>query len=383
MKALLFRPGAGPPRLEEVDVDSPRADEVRVKVIAAGVCHSDLHFMESRDRDSALGLYGLRQDHRLQPGMAARRAEEAEAELLVMGHEPCGVVEEVGSLVRTLQPGDRVVGVGMSYCGRCAQCLAGCPHMCLTLPRRGCGGVPRLSHEGRRVTQFANLGAFAEQMLVHETSLVKIGDDIPAVQAAIMGCSVATGVGAALNTARVRPGSSVAVFGTGGIGLSVVQGARIAGAERIVAVDLAAGKREAAMRLGATDTLDPGAVDVREGIAELTAGAGVDYAFETTSVPDVAQQAYETLGLRGLMVCMAATPTEIRTLVGTERSIIGCFLGSSRPQIDLPYYADLYRQGRLKLDEMVGAELPPQEFASVGDLLAGGEVARVVLRFAD
>jgi S-(hydroxymethyl)glutathione dehydrogenase / alcohol dehydrogenase len=356
---------------------------VLVRVLAAGVCHSDLHFMESRDQDAALGLYGLRQDHRLQPGMAARRSEEAEAELLVMGHEPCGVVEEVGALVTMVRPGDRVVGVGMSYCGRCRQCLGGRPHMCLALPRRAVDDAPRLSHDGRRVTQFANLGAFAAQMLVHETSLVKIGDDIAPAQAAILGCSIATGVGAALNTARVAPGSTVAVFGTGGIGLSVVQGARIAGAQTIVAVDPAAGKRAVALRLGATHTIDPDALDVDEAIAELTAGAGVDYAFETTSIPAVAQQAYEALGLRGLLVCMAGTPTDVRTMVGTERTITGCFLGSSRPQIDLPFYLELHRQGRLLLDEMVGAELPPEDFASVAGLLAGGEVPRVVLRFSD
>ena len=384
MKALVFRPSTGTPELEEIDIDDPRPDEVLVGIEFAGVCHSDLQFMESRQHDANRGLYalyGAKLEHRLQPGIAERRQEEREAAALVMGHEPAGTVVAVGAGVRSLTPGDRVMGIGMSHCGRCRQCLLGHPHLCTALPRRAPTDTPRLSQGGRRVTQFANVGAFAEQILVHETSLVKIGDDVPAASAAILGCCVATGVGSALNTAQVRPGSSVAVFGTGGIGMSVLQGARIAGAELIVAVDPAAGKRKLARTLGATHTIDPAATDPIEAIAELTGGAGVDYAFESASTDVVAQQAYDCLGIRGCLTCLSATPPDVRTLVGAERRVQGGYLGSTRPQIDIPFYLDLYRQGRLFLDEMVGAQLAPADFASVEEILATSGAARVVLAF--
>lgn len=385
MKALVYRAGQGTPQLEDIDIDEPRADEVLVSVEAAGVCHSDLQFMETRERAAASGLYALysaKLDHRQQPGIAERRQEEREADALVMGHEPAGTVVAVGARVQSLAEGDRVMGIGMSHCGRCRQCLLGRAHLCTALPRRRLDDVPRLSCGGQRITQFANVGAFAEQILVHETSLVKIDDDVPAASAAILGCCVATGVGSALNTAQVRPDSSVAVFGTGGIGMSVLQGARIAGAGLIVAVEPAAGKRELARRLGATQTIDPRDADPVEAIIELTDGLGVDYAFETASTDTVAQQAYDCLGLRGCLTCLSAVPTDVRTLVGAERRIQGSYLGSTRPQIDIPYYLELYRQGRLQLDEMVGAELSPEMFESVTDVLHGGEATRVVLQFA-
>jgi S-(hydroxymethyl)glutathione dehydrogenase/alcohol dehydrogenase len=385
MKALLYRPGKGTPHLEDIEVDDPRTDEVLVSIEAAGVCHSDLQFMESREQEAGRGLYALysaKLDHRLQPGIAERRQEEREADALVMGHEPAGTVVAVGAGVRSLAPGDRVMGIGMSHCGRCRQCLLGHAHLCTTLPRRRPDDAPRLSQDGLRITQFANVGAFAEQILVHETSLVKIGDDVPAGSAAILGCCVATGVGSALNTAEVRPGSSVVVFGAGGIGMSVLQGARIAGADLIVAVDPVAGKRALAEKLGATHTLDPADVDPVAAIAELTSGAGVDHAFETASTDSVAQQAYDCLGLRGCLTCLSATPPDVRTLVGAERRVQGGYLGSTRPQVDIPYYLDLYRQGRLFLDEMVATELDPAEFESVEDLLATSGAARVVLDFA-
>jgi len=384
MKALLYRAGHGTPQLADVDVDDPRDDEVLIDVQAAGVCHSDLHFIESRETTAAQGIYGMyaNLDRRRQPGIAERRHEEADAEMLVMGHESCGIVIEVGAGVRSVAPRDRVVAIGMSHCGRCRQCLVGCPHLCLVLPRRSPEDRPRLSHDGRRVTQFANVGAFAEQILVHETSVVRIDHAVPAASAAILGCCVTTGVGAALNTARVQPLSSVAVFGTGGIGMSVLQGARIAGAETIIAVDPASTKRSLAQRLGATDVIDPVSDDPVAAIIELTQGLGVEYSFETTAIPVVAQQAYDVLGLRGCLTCVSSAPTDIRTLIGAERIIRGSYLGSTRPQRDIPYYLKLYHQSRLFLDEMVGAQLTPDRFGAVEGILASGDAARVVLDFS-
>jgi S-(hydroxymethyl)glutathione dehydrogenase/alcohol dehydrogenase len=385
VRALLYRVGHGEPRLEDVQIDDPRADEVLVRVQAAGVCHSDLQFIQTRETKTPQGLYGMYgadRSRRLQPGIMERRTEEREADLLVMGHEPCGVVEEVGSQVDALSPGDRVIALGMSHCGRCRPCLRGLPHLCLTLPRRGPQDTPRLSWHGRKVTQFANVGAFADQILVHETSLVRIDADVPAAAAAVLGCCVATGVGSALNTARVTPYSTVAVFGTGGIGMSALQGSRIAGAGMIVAVDPAKGKRELARKLGATHVVDPSADDPVEAIWEMTGGQGADFSFETTAIADVAQQAYDVLSLRGTLTCLSSAPADIRTLIGAERTIRGSYLGSTRPQIDIPYYLELYRQGRLLLDEMVGRPLAPEQFSSVDAVLSEGHAARVVLDFS-
>jgi S-(hydroxymethyl)glutathione dehydrogenase/alcohol dehydrogenase len=382
VQALLFRPGVDGLAPEHLDIDEPASGEVLVRVVAAGVCHSDVHFMEARNAAAARGLYGLHLDHRMQPGMSRRRQEEADAALLVMGHEPSGVVAAVGSGVTRLRPGDRVVGAGSSSCGRCGQCQLGRPHLCLRLPRRASDESPHLRFRGERVTQFANLGAFAELMLVDESSLVVIGDDVPYAAAAILGCCIATGVGAALNTARVSPGSTVAVFGTGGIGLSVIQGARIAGAATIIAVDVSAAKLEMARLFGATDVvLSAPYSDPAAEIRDLTHGEGVAYSFDTTAVPEAAQAAFDCLGLRGTLTCLAGAPVDMRSIVGTERRVQGCFLGSSRLQADLPRYLELYRQGRLKLDEMISHELPPWEFDRGVAQVDAGRAARVVLRF--
>ena len=383
MKALVFRPGMVHPVPEEVDIDLPRDHEVLVRVHTCGLCHSDLHFMQGRNQPIGVGLYAKSLDPRMQPGPAERRGEEAAAEMLVMGHEPAGIVEAVGSRVRTLRPGDRVIGAGSAHCGTCRQCLLGRPYLCINQPRRRPTDAPRLSQNGRRITQFANLGGFAEMLLAHETSLVRIGEDIPFASASILGCSVATGVGAALNTAKVTSGSSVAVFGAGGIGLSVIQGARIAGAARIFAVDIIDAKLDMALSFGATDLLNSTRIDASEALLEATRGQGIDFAFETTAIGDVAQAAFASLGLRGVLTCLAATPANLAGMVFTERQVIGSMLGSSRLGIDIPYYLDLYRQGRLKLDEMISLEVPPEGFADAAAAVHDGRAARTVVRFAE
>lgn len=381
MKALLFRPGMAYPELDQIDIDLPRDHEVLVRVLACGLCHSDLHFMESRNRPAGSGLYGKPLDPRMQPGPAERRSEEAAADMIVMGHEPCGIVEAVGPEVSGLRKGDRVIGAGISHCGRCRQCLSGWTHLCLYQPRRHPDQAPRLSKDGNRVSQFANLGGFAEMLLAHETSLVRIGDDIPPASAAILGCSVATGAGAALNTAAVTPGSTVAVFGCGGIGLSVIQGARIAGAGRIWAIDVVDLKLTMAREFGATDALNSTAIDIADALIDATDGQGIDFAFETTARADVAQAAFECLGLRGKLTCLAATPTNLTGMVWSERQVLGSMIGSSRLATDIPRYLDLYRQGRLKLDEMISVQVPPQDFANAAQAVEGGQAARTVVRF--
>lgn len=383
MKALVFRPGMTSPELDDIDIDLPRDHEVLVRVVACGLCHSDLHFMESRNQPAGVGLYGKALNSRMQPGPAERRSEEAAASAIVMGHEPCGIVEAVGSAVTALRKGDRVIGAGISHCGTCRQCLAGRPYLCLFQPRRRPTDHPRLSKGGERISQFANLGGFAEMLLAHETSLVKIGDDIPFASAAILGCSVATGAGAALNTARVTPGSTVAVFGCGGIGLSVIQGARIAGAARIWAIDIVDLKLDMAVAFGATDVLNSAGIDSVETLLEATGGAGIDFAFETTARGDVAQSAFDCLGLRGKLTCIAATPSNLSGIVWSERQIIGSMIGSTRLSTDIPRYLDLYRQGRLKLDEMISLQVPPGDFAAAAAAVNDGRAARTVIDFSN
>src|SRR5213595_2030526 len=229
MKAAMFHGPHQPLTIEEVDIDKPIGREVLVRTVASGVCHSDLHFVD--------GFYPF-------PTPA------------ILGHEAAGIVEEVGLQVGEFKPGDHVIACLSVFCGHCDYCLTGRTHLCSSRPMRSADQPPRLSWKGERVTQMANLSTYAEKMLVHENSLVKVRDDLPLDRAALIGCGVTTGVGAALNTARVEPGSTVAVFGCGGVGLSAIQGARIAGARMIIAVDVFEHKLARAKELGATHGVD-------------------------------------------------------------------------------------------------------------------------------
>jgi len=258
MKAAVFHGPNHPLSIEDVAIDKPREREVLVRTVASGVCHSDLHFVD--------GFYP-------HPAPA------------VMGHEAAGVVEEVGRDVTYIKPGDHVIACLSVFCGYCEDCMSGHPNRCSNqrATQRAKGSPARLSQNGAEVKQFANLSTYAEQMLVHENALVKITKDIPLDRAALIGCGVTTGVGAVLNTARIEPGSTVAVFGCGGVGLAAIQGARIAGARRIIAVDKFPSKLELAKKLGATDGIDSSQVDAVRAIKDLTNG-GVDYAFEAVGL---------------------------------------------------------------------------------------------------
>ena len=231
MKAAIFHGPGKPLSIEEIQIDEPREHEVLVRTVASGVCHSDLHFVE--------GLWP-------HPTPA------------VLGHEAAGIVERVGSEVTYLKAGDHVISCPSVFCGRCKHCNSGRPYRCVNRAavRRAKGDKPRLSKDGVMIRQFSDLSTYAEKMLLHENALVKIRDDMPLDRAALIGCGVTTGVGAALNTAKIEPGSTVAVFGAGGIGLSAIQGARIAGAAMIIAVDMFEHKLATAKRFGATHTVD-------------------------------------------------------------------------------------------------------------------------------
>jgi S-(hydroxymethyl)glutathione dehydrogenase/alcohol dehydrogenase len=246
MKAAVFHGPQQPLTIEDVDVSAPIEREVLVKVVASGVCHSDLHFVD--------GLYQS-------PAPA------------ILGHEAAGIVETVGPQVTEFQPGDHVIACLSVFCGHCDYCLTGRTNLCSNRPVRARINRRAWSWKGQPVTQFANLSAYAEKMLVHENALVRIQDDFPLDRAALIGCGVTTGVGAALNTAKVEPGSKVAVFGAGGVGLSAIQGARIAGARMIIAVDVHENKLATARELGATHIVDASSHDPVEAIRGMTEAA--------------------------------------------------------------------------------------------------------------
>jgi S-(hydroxymethyl)glutathione dehydrogenase/alcohol dehydrogenase len=359
MRAAVLNQIPGPLEVTEVDVDAPGPREVLVRVAASGLCHSDLHFME--------GKY-----HRETP--------------LVLGHEASGVVEAVGREVAGLRPGDHVVACLSVFCGRCEFCLSGRPHLCEAPEReRADDQPPRLSRGGEKVHQFARLGAFAEQMLVHEHALVKIRADMPLDQAALIGCGVTTGVGAVLNTANVPLGSRVAVIGCGGIGLSAVQGAALAGASRIIAVDTLAWKLDLASRFGATDLIDASEEDPVERVRALT-GGGVEYSFEAIGLKSTAEQAFAMLRRGGTATLIGMIPEgEAIELPGSEfmqeKKVQGSSMGSNRFRLDIPTYVDLYLAGKLKLDELISARIGLDEVNEGYERLKQGAVARSVIVF--
>ncbi|WP_262063412.1 Zn-dependent alcohol dehydrogenase [Streptomyces sp. STR69] len=336
--------------VDDLEVREPGAGEVLVAISAAGLCHSDLSVVDGTIPFPVP---------------------------VVLGHEGAGVVEAVGVGVTHVVPGDHVALSTLANCGTCAECDRGRPTMC----RQAIGrpGKP-FTRGGQSVYQFASNSAFAERTVVKAVQAVRIPKDIPMPSAALIGCGVLTGVGAVLNRARVDRGDSVVVIGTGGIGLNVIQGARIAGASRIVAVDANPAKEEAARKFGATDFLKS-----TEGVRDLLP-TGADHAFECVGRVELVRQAVDLLDRHGQAILLGTAPAtaEASFLVSSmflDKSILGCRYGSSRPQRDIPLYTQLYRQGLLLLDELVTRTYPVEDFEkAVGDLEAG-RVARGVLTF--
>jgi S-(hydroxymethyl)glutathione dehydrogenase/alcohol dehydrogenase len=360
IEAAVFRAPEQPLTIEEIQIDEPGPREVLIRTVASGVCHSDLHYVH--------GLLPL-------PAPA------------VLGHEPAGIIEAVGSEVTSVKPGDHVIACTSMYCGDCVQCLSGRPYLCSnrSVCQRSPKLKPRLSQKGAALHQFVDLGAFAEKMLLHEHAIVKIADDIPLDCAALLGCAVTTGVGAALNTAQVAPGSTVAVFGAGGVGISIIQGARIAGARQIIAIDLHDGKLETAKHFGATHTINASAGDPVKEIKRLSNG-GVDYSFEAIGNKTVAEQAFYCLAPRGAATLVGVMPAgqKVEFVAGhffTEKRVQGCMMGSNRFRIDMPKYLDLYRQGRLNLDDMVSRHGRLKDINKAFHDMEAGEVTRTVLMF--
>jgi len=360
MKAAVMRAIGAPLEIEDIDIADPAAHEVIVRIAAVGACHSDLHIM-----DGTLPL---------EPP-------------IVLGHEPAGIVEEVGSEVHAFAPGDHVIGCLSVFCGFCDYCATGRTYLCGgEATERRSGEPPRLSKGGEPIQQMTHLGAFAERMLVHENALVKIREDMPLDRAALIGCGVTTGLGAALNTARIRPGQTAAVIGCGGVGLSIIQGCRIAGARQIVAVDTEQWKLELAKTLGATDGVLVGDGDAKNRVLELT-GGGVDFAFEAIGSAATAKQAVGMIRSGGAAVFVGLAPigtnVELHAaeIVLRGKSILGCQMGSNQFRVDMPNYVELYLNGTLKLDEMISARLPLERVNEAFDAMRKGTAARSVIVF--
>ena len=359
MKAAVLREVDRPLEVEEVRIDKPGPREVLVRTGATGVCHSDLHFVE--------GKYAIT--------MPA-----------ILGHEAAGTVEAVGEQVSYVSPGDTVILCLSVFCGHCEMCLSGRPVLCSRKDVvRTREEPPRLSQGDTRLTQMAFLGTFAEQVLVHEHSLVKVREDIPFEQLALIGCGVTTGLGAALNTAKVEPGSTVAVIGCGGVGLNCIQGAALAGALRIIAVDAVETKLTLAQDFGATDVVDASGGAVAEKIRDLT-GGGVDYSFEAIGKKETAEQAFEILRPGGTATIIGMIPEGTKIELDgpsflDERRIQGSSMGSNRFRTDMPRYIEFYRQGRLKLDQLVSQRMKLEQVNQAFEDMKQGHVARSVITF--
>ena len=360
MRAAVLSEIPGKLEIDEVQIDDPGPREVLIRTAAAGLCHSDLHFME--------GKYPC-------PVPA------------VLGHESAGVVERVGEHVSYVKPGDHVITCLSVYCGNCEHCLTGHLSLCdnKQAVQRPLDGAPRLTKDGTPLFQFFELSSFAEQLLVHENAIVKIRDDMPLDRAALIGCGVMTGVGAVFNTARVEPGTTVAVVGCGGIGLNCVQAAAIAGAGRVIAVDRIAEKLELAKTFGATDVVDASAVNAVMAVQELT-GGGVHYAFEAIGLKATAEEAFAMLRRGGTATVIGMIPIGQNVEVPGyellyEKRLQGSNMGSNRFRVDMPRYIDLYMDGRLKLDELVSQRITLNDVNEGFEAMKTGSVARSVIVF--
>jgi len=357
-----------PLEIDDVDLDGPKAGECLVRLAASGVCHTDAYTMSGRDPS---GLFPS-----------------------VLGHEGAGVVEEVGPGVGSLAVGDHVIPLYIPECRNCEFCLSRRTNLCgALLATQGRGMMPdgtsRLSHRGRPLHHYMGTSTFATHTVVPEIALAKIRKDAPLATVCLLGCGVTTGIGAVLNTAKVEPGSSVAVFGLGGIGLSVIQGAVMAGAERIIGVDTNPTKFVLARQLGATDTVNPAdGGDVVAAIGELT-GGGADYSFECIGNVDVMGQAlactHKGWG-QAIIIGVAGAGEEIHArpfLLVTGRTWRGTAFGGTRGRTQLPGMVDQYMKGRIKLDEMVTATMPLADINRAFDLMHAGEAIRSVVVYGE
>ncbi|HEV2583239.1 MAG TPA: Zn-dependent alcohol dehydrogenase [Ktedonobacteraceae bacterium] len=361
--AVLYAPGE-PIRVEEIELDPPKEHEVQVRMVAAGICHSDYHII-SGELPSYLPF--------------------------ALGHEGAGIVEEVGSLVTSVKPGDHVVLTFIPSCGTCRYCTSGHANLCnlgaSILAGPQLDGTFRMhAADGTGVGQMCVISTFSERSVVPEASVVKIEDYYPLNRAVLVGCGVATGVGAVIHRAKIEPGSTVMVIGCGGIGMNAVQGAVIAGARMIIAVDKVDFKLEKAKEFGATHTINSTREDPVQISKDLTWGEGVDYAFEAIATPATIGQAYACLGKNSTLVVIGLTPYTAESipippldLVLWQKSIMGTIYGDSQPRNDIPNLLKMFHAGKLKLNELVTRTYTlDQVNEAYADMLAGKNIRGVI-----
>lgn len=360
MKAAVLIEAGKPLQIEQVNIANPGPHEVLIRTAACGLCHSDLHFIE--------GAY----PHPLPA---------------IPGHEAAGIVEAVGSEVRTVKVGDAVVTCLSAFCGHCEYCVTGRMSLCLGGDtRRKPGEAPRLTRpDGSVVNQMLNLSAYAEMMLVHEHACVAIHPDMPLPQASVIGCAVTTGAGTIFNACKVTPGETVAVIGCGGVGLATINAAKIAGAGRIIAADPLPEKRALAMQLGATDVVDALADDAAAQIQELTKG-GVDHAIEAVGRPASGTLAVKSLKRGGTATILGMMP--LQHSVGLSamdllsgKKLQGAIMGGNRFPVDIPRLVDFYMRGLLDLDTIISETIPLERINEGFDQMKRGDSARSVIVF--
>jgi len=361
VKAAVCRKFAAPLTIEEVALAPPSRGEVKVRILACAICHSDIHFAE--------GAWG--------------------GELpAVYGHEAAGVVDEVGENVRRVEVGDFVVVTLVRSCGRCPCCAQGYYGSCEAQFSLDAESPLRAASDGAKISHGLRTGAFAEYALVEESQVVAISNDVPSDRAALLACGVITGFGAVVNTAKVPEGASVVVIGMGGVGLNSVQGAALSGARIIVAVDISESKLQAARAFGATHAFNPNAVDVRTRVKALTDGRGADFVFVTVGAKQAADQSYPLIAPGGAVVLVGMPSLGVKSefdvlaLAYNSQRILGSKMGSSNIQSDIPKLVDLYQKGRLKLDELVTARYPLEAINEAIASVKRGEALRNVIVFS-
>ena len=360
MKAAILHTVGQPLSIEDVVMSNPGPREVLIRTAACGLCHSDLHFVE--------GTY----PHPLPA---------------IPGHEAAGIVEAVGSDVRSVKVGDAVVTCLSAFCGTCEYCVTGRLSLCMgAATRRQPGEAPRITKaDGSIVNQMLNLSAYAEQMLIHENACVAINPDMPLDRAAILGCAVTTGAGTIFNACKLTPGETVAVVGCGGVGLAAINAAKIAGAGRIIACDPIAEKRDLAIKLGATDVIDPMADGAAATIIELTKG-GVDHAIEAVGRPASAALAVASLRRGGTATILGMMPLNERVSLGAfdllqSKKLQGAIMGGNRFPVDIPRLVDFYMRGLLDLDTIVSETIPLEKINEGFEQMKKGDAARSVIVF--
>jgi Zn-dependent alcohol dehydrogenase len=359
MKAAICKEFGQPLVIEDIELAPPSAGEVKVKISACAICHSDILYMDGAWGGDLPAVYG---------------------------HEAAGVVEETGPDVDHLKLADHVVVTLIRSCGTCYYCSQGEPHICETqfpLDDKG----PITVANGSPVKQGLRTGAFAEHVVVHHSQVVTIPQQIPLESASLLACGVITGLGAVVNTASVKPGSNVVVVGTGGVGLNSVQGAKICGSQKIIAIDIADAKLNAAAEFGATHTINSSKQDTKTDVLELTQGRGADYVFVTVGNPKAIEQGVSLLRKGGTIVIVGMTATGVKTELETldiadnAQRILGSKMGATRLQVDMPKLVTLYQQGRLKLDELISGRYPLEQINEAVASVKQGDALRNVIVF--